>query len=112
MAVLKPYEPGVIHHLPVSTAASGDTTLLAAVTGKRLMVLSYILDAGGAVSVKFKGGSTDLTGAMPLAANGTLTGSKSDVGHFATAAGEALILNLSTNVQVSGHVTVLEIREI
>jgi hypothetical protein len=112
MAVLNSYEPGVIHHLPISTAASGDTTILAGVAGKRLMVLSYVLAAVGAVAVKFKGGSTDLSGAMSLGSNGTVTGSNNPFGHVVTAAGSALILNLSGAVQVSGHVTLVEIREI
>jgi hypothetical protein len=112
MAVLSSHNPGVLHHLPISTAASGDTTILAAVTGKRLLLLSYALVASGAVAVKFKSGSTDLSGAMALAANGSLTGSLNKYGHVATAAGQALILNLGTGVQVSGHATVLEVTEV
>jgi hypothetical protein len=83
------------------------------VAGKRLLVLSYALVASGAVAVKFKSGTgTDLSGAMAMSANGTLTGSLNKYGHVATNVGQALVLNLSGAVQVSGHITVLEITEI
>jgi hypothetical protein len=46
-------------------AASGDTTLLACIAGKRYCVHSFIYQLGGSASVTFKSVSTALTGAMP-----------------------------------------------
>ena len=38
---------------PIDVAASGDKVLVAAVVGSRIVVLAYLLLAGGAVNVKF-----------------------------------------------------------
>lgn len=92
----------------IDTSSSGDNTLQAADTNRRIRVYSYVIVAGGTVSVKWKSGSTDLSGAMPLVANGGISAhSPGSAGAFVpllqTAANEALVLNLSGAVQVSGH---------
>jgi hypothetical protein len=90
----------------VSTAGSGDTEIVAAVPNKKIRVVNYALVANAAVSAKWKSGSTDKTGAMPFAANGGIScPGSSDSVWFETATGEALNLNLSGAVQVSGHVS-------
>lgn len=95
----------------ISTSASGDTTLVAAQPGRKIRVVSYTVIAAGAVSVKFKSGSTDITGAMALAANGGAAPSGAGLapsgfaGLFETASGEALVINLSAAVAVGGHLT-------
>jgi len=83
--------------IPISTAASGDTTLVVAVTGKRIVVVDGAIVSAGAVNVKFESNTTDITGAMSLA-----TGIPVPVGGFKTAASESLLINLSGAVQVSG----------
>lgn len=95
---------GGITHTKVDVSASGDNTLVAAVAGKRIRVLSMAVVAAGSVSVTFKSGSTDLTGAMSLS-QGVPLESVSGWGAFQTAAGEALVLNLSGAVQTSGWLT-------
>ena len=89
----------------ISTAASGDTTLVAAVPGKKIKVIGYALVSTAANSIKFKSGAgTDLTGAMALAANGGISSpSDKNTVEFETAAGQALVINLSAATQVSGH---------
>lgn len=90
----------------ISTGDSGDTALVAAVTGKKIKVTGMFLIAAGAVSVKFKGGATDLTGAMAVAANGGFSVmSNADNPIFETAAGAALNINLSGAVAVAGAIT-------
>lgn len=93
-----------------NAAASGDTTLVAAVTGKRYIVVNYAIVATGAVSVKFKdGASTDLTGAMALAANGGVSFATDPTSPaFQTSVGNALVINASGAVQVSGHIAYIE----
>lgn len=101
-----------VKYAVVSTATLGDNTVVAAVAGKRIAVESYALVVSGAVSVKWKSGAaTDLSGAMALAANGGLApaGAGPDSSLLATAAGGALVLNLSAAVQVSGHVAYREV---
>jgi hypothetical protein len=88
----------------VSVAASGANPVIAAVTGKKIRVLSYTLVADGAVTAKWRtAASADLSGAMSLAANGSL-GSPL-VPLMETVAGEALTLTLGGAVGVRGHIT-------
>ena len=89
----------------ISGASSGDNAIVAAVTGKKIRVLSYAIVGAGAVSAKFRSGTTDITGAMSFAANGGAAVGFSPVGHFETAAGSALNVNLSGAVAVAGHLT-------
>ena len=95
----------------ISTATSGNTTAVAAVAGKKLRVLSYRFQADADVSVKFRSSTAgDLTGPMAAGARGGGGGASfSPAGHFETAVGEALQLNLSGAVQVSGHLTYIEV---
>lgn len=103
-------------NISVSVNTSGDNTLVAAVTGATIHVVGYVLVAAGTVNVTFKsdvgGGATNLTGAMPMAANGSLiapVSPRTPAGHhdgwFAAGAGLALNLNLSAGVAVTGHLS-------
>ena len=91
----------------ISTAASGQTAIVAAPTnGMAIYVVSYVIVATSAVAVKWQSGSTDLGGAMALAANGGLV----VVGRIETpvlecAPNTALNINLGGAVQVSGHMS-------
>jgi hypothetical protein len=60
--------------------------------------------------VKFKDGSTDVTGAMALAANGVVSFAADPTSPaFQTSINSALIINASAAVQVSGHITYVEL---
>ena len=91
----------------ISGATSGNNTLVAAVTGKKIRVLSYVLVATTAVAVRFESaaGGTALTGVMTLAAGVPLVVNLEREGHFETVAGELLNMELGGAVQVSGHMT-------
>ncbi len=93
----------------ISAASSGDNTVVALVSGKKIRVLSYVLVADGAVTAKFQSDATDLTGAMSFAANGGASVPFCPVGHFETASGVALQLNLGGAVGVRGHLTYVEV---
>lgn len=92
----------------VAASASGDNTIVAVAAGTKIYVLSYVLVASGAVSAKWKSGSTDLSGAMSLSGNGGVA----IAGAFetplftvgGTSGGDDLILNLSGATAVNGHV--------
>jgi hypothetical protein len=95
----------------ISAAASGDNTILVAVTGKRLCVLGIFLMAAGAVNATVKSNTTALSGAIPLAANGGFVvppPANPEMDWLETNAGEALVLTLSGAVQVSGFITYYE----
>lgn len=93
----------------IDAAASGDNQIIAAVAGKKIRVLSMFFVAGGAVNAKFQsdsgGGAADLTGALPLAANGGAALPFNPHGWIQTEAGKKLNLNLSAAVQLSGSIT-------
>ena len=89
--------------LKIDSAASGDVTLVAAVSGKRIRVLQYVLVAAGATTVAFKDGATAVTGAMALVANSGVSSGYSPVGVVQTTVNTNLVLTLSAAVQVSGH---------
>jgi hypothetical protein len=101
-------------YAPVKRAAisgsSTNNTIVAAVTGKKIRVLQFCVVVTTAVTVKFQSStSTDLTGAMPFAANGGVSPSYCPVGHFETVAGELLNMALGSGVQTSGWVLYQEV---
>jgi hypothetical protein len=97
----------------VNTAAAGDTTLVAAVTGKKIRVKKFQLVNGVATAnnVKFRTGTTDLHAALPLPLAPGLSVEAEDDGDgpddflFETAAGALLAINLSNATGVSGTFT-------
>jgi len=54
----------------ISASSSGSNTVVAAVTGKRIRVLSYVMVAAGDVTATWQSASNNLSGGMALAANG------------------------------------------
>lgn len=97
----------------IAASTSGDNTLVAAVTGKKIKVLSLFLVAGGAVDVRFESaaGGTALTGVMSMAADGdqlVLPPASPGAHWFETAAGALLNLELSGAVSVAGALTYYE----
>lgn len=95
----------------ISASSSGDNTLVAAVTSKKIRVLQYNLISNGGVNAKFQSGAsgTDLTGLKYLVANSGLCAPFSPVGWFETAAGSLLNLNLSGAIAVGGELTYVEV---
>lgn len=95
----------------ISAASSGDNTLVAAVTGKVIRVTSLHLVSSGTVSVRFESGAggTALTGVMPLIAQSILQVPFDPTGHFQTASGVLLNLELSGAVGVYGWLKYVEV---
>lgn len=102
-------------------AGSVNTTIVAAVAGKKIRVLGYVLVVGAA-GMKPKwfsaAGGTAKIGALPLGANGGVSAPVVDSdlsnprgvgGWFETVAGEALVLNTQAAGDVGGHVLYQEI---
>lgn len=95
----------------ISAATSGNNTLVAAVTGKRIRVLAMALVANGSVNVKAQSGAggTDLTGLFYLVANGGFVLPYNKLGWFQTAAAALLNLNLSAAIAVGGCLVYVEV---
>lgn len=99
----------------IDASASGDNSIVAAVTGRRIRVVGYTIIASGAVTAKWRSASTDISGGMALAANGGAAPAVSVIspgglfGVLQTEPGEALNLNLGAAVSVGGHLTYIEV---
>lgn len=105
-----------VKYAPVAAASSGANTLLAAVTGKKIRVLSLALIGAAAVNLYFTsaaagavifGGSTNKI-AIAAAGDGFVL-PLNEHGWFETVAGELLNMNLSGAVVVSGGFTYIEV---
>lgn len=87
-------------------ATSGTTTIVSAVTGKRILVLSAHVMVETACAVKFvTGSSTAISAQTYVAANGGFVLSTNPDGWFSTVAGQALLINQSTSSKVSVNIT-------
>ena len=88
----------------IDTATSGNNTLVAAVTGKKIRVTGFVAVGAGTVNIAFQSGAggTALTGAMPLGANTSVVAPHNPSGWFETAAAALLNLNLSAAIGVRG----------
>jgi hypothetical protein len=93
----------------INASSSGINTIVAAISDKKIRVVSYVIIAAGAVTAAWQSGSTPLSGPMSLAASGGASASIGILapigtyGLFQTNANEALNLNLGGAVNVSGH---------
>lgn len=103
-SILTAWGQGVVDSATVNVSSSGNNTAIAAVAGKRIVVLQGDLIAAGAVTVTVQSsGGTVLDGPSAFAANGGKLYPQSTFGHFATGRGEGLVINLGGAVQVGGH---------
>lgn len=95
----------------IAASSSGDNTLVAAVTSKKIRVLAYNFIANGTVNAKFQSGAagTDLTGLKYCVANMGICAPFSPTGWFESASGVLLNLNLSAGVAVGGELVYVEV---
>jgi len=104
-----------VKYAAIAAATSGNNTLLAAVTGKRIRVLALFVQPGAAGNIYFTsatsgtvifGGSTNK---INLGANGGFVLPFNPAGWFQTAAGELLCMNASSTGPFSGGFVYQEI---
>jgi len=95
----------------IAASSSGNNTLKAAVTNRKIRVLDCVLMSSGTVNVKFQDGAggTDLTGLLYLVANVGFVLPHNPAGWFTTSLATLLNLNLSGAVAVGGLVGYAEI---
>lgn len=95
----------------IAASASGNNTLVAAVTSKKIRVLAAVFMSNGAVNAKFQSGAggTDLTGLFYMVANTGAALPFNPAGWFETASNTLLNLNLSGAVAVGGCITYIEV---
>lgn len=95
----------------IDAATSGDNTLVAAVTGKKVRVVAAFLVAAGAVNVRFESGAggTALTGQINLVANTGFVLPYNPAGWFETGSSALLNLELSAAISVDGSLVYIEV---
>jgi len=95
----------------IDTATTPDTTIVAAVGGKKIRVLSAFMISAGSVNARFESGTggTALTGQMNLVANSGFVLPFNPIGWFETAVAALLNLELSGAVSVDGALTYIEV---
>jgi hypothetical protein len=77
-------------------ARSGDTVIVAGVPSEKINVLTFTGVATAAVTARWKSGSTEVAGPFTLPRAGDwMFAPENSEGHFQTADGEPLVLNLS-----------------
>ena len=88
-----------------ATAGTGDVTVVAAVAGKKIVVINFLYTCSAAQSTTFWSddtSGTQLTGDMTVFANGWVKGHYNPDGHFQTVAGEKLIIERGGSVAIGG----------
>lgn len=115
MAGLRDIGPRDIKY--ASFSGTGTTSIVSAVTGKRIVVVSFLVTGTESGTITFKSASTALTGAMNLGIAGGMSGNDTisplvgpynPDGHFQTASGEALQVTASAGT-AAGYVTYFEV---
>jgi hypothetical protein len=101
-------------HAVIDAAVAENNTIVAAVAGKRILVLSYVIVASGGAQTLIRwesgAGGTALTGEMDLGDNLALIVPYNPGGCFApTAVGALLNLQITAATSVDGHISYVEI---
>jgi hypothetical protein len=101
------YQNQEVKRANISVTGSATTSVVAAVSGKKIRVLSFTLVATAAGNFNFENATTDITGIMALPINGILTVAYSPVGHFETSSNAALQITHTAAAQ--GFLTYVEV---
>lgn len=107
------YSTQVVKRAVIDNATLGDNTLVAAVAGKKIRVLNIVVVSAGTMTIRFESGAsgTALTGQMNVAAATGFAPGFDPTGHFETAAGELLNMELSGATSADGWLTYVLIDE-
>lgn len=95
----------------IAASGIGSNTLVSAVGGEQIKVLSLLLRSHGPVNARFEsGGGADLTGNLPLdpasdAGFVLAPPASAEMHHIETVVGEALVLDLDGAIEVGGYLT-------
>jgi hypothetical protein len=84
--------------------ATGDTTLVTGVAGQIISVFQLFLVVSATTALTFKDGTTALTGAMSMSANGSIFLHYDTTPWFFAGAGNNFVLNQFASAQISGRI--------
>ena len=102
---MPPSSGAQVRYAVITSAGAGDVEAVAAVTGKKIRVLSYYIRQSAAGTVRFESGAagTAMSGVMvTTTADLVVNGDYNPCGHFDTAASAALSIEAGT-AAVMGH---------
>jgi hypothetical protein len=105
------YDIQLVKRAAIDAATSGNNTLVAAVTGKKIRVLAlFATMTGTAVTIRFEDGAggTALTGQMGPTSGQTIVLPFNPVGWFETSAATLLNMELSGAQSVDGVLVYIE----
>jgi hypothetical protein len=99
-----------IKYAKIEASTVGDNTLVSAVTGKKIRVLSYSFIVSAATTVRFESGAggTALTGVMSFPDDAGTTCGFNEGGWFETDASALLNMELSAD-GADGHLSYIEV---
>ncbi len=88
---------------PINFNTSGDNVLLEGIVSKKIYCYRLYLVVADDTELTFKDGIlSDLSGPLPMLANGAMVLDLSNVPWYQTSSGNDFILNSTSDVQVSG----------
>ena len=99
---------GSVSFATINATTSGDTQVVAAVSGRSIVVVAYAVVASATVNIRFRSGTTDITGSMRVVEGGGIAHAY-DGGLFQTAVNQPLNINLSANATVGGYIVYREV---
>ena len=97
----------------INVTSTGDATIVSGVTGKQILVLSYVVTGDTLGTFRWESpAGTPISGLMLMTVstvgNGYVEAGFSPVGHFIGASGEALTVEMATANDLQGHLTYVE----
>jgi hypothetical protein len=97
--------------IKVQASTIGDTTVIPGVANKKIRVLAYLLTSSNQNMVKWKSGSTEISGELHMPTGGNLVIHMGDLWPsgglpaLECAIGESLVINLNSAQSIGGHIT-------
>lgn len=104
-----------VKYAVIDATATGDNTVVAAVTGKKIRVLSFIISSSADAGGKFQSDNvsdTDITKSLftLIAGNNTIVAPFNPGGWFETLAGEALLFDTGADTDdITGCLSYIEV---
>ncbi len=110
-----PFDQSLLKRRVINFSTAGgaeDNTIIPAVTGKRFIIIQYLIKVSATVKLTLEDGvsGSELTGDMHINNSTTQHGVYSPIGHFETTVGKLLnIASSAATSNVSGYINYLEV---
>jgi hypothetical protein len=101
----------MIAHVVIGTSTAGDNTLVAGITGNKIQVIQFGVNAEASQKIQFKSGATAITGQIEVnndfwVSASAPVSSYQTINHIIeTSSGQSLIINLTQAKYVGGFLS-------